>query len=300
METKSKTISFNSIKKHLGAWLLVLPAVLCVWFIILRPQITGIIWSFFDMNGYKITEFIGLANYERVISHTLFLKTVSNTFQYVLWSVVIGFPIPVILALVLNEVVHLRNTFRFWVYFPSALPSVAVMTLWYMIYYPDQGGLLNMLLVNLGMEPYVWLQDADHVIMYIIITMTWNGCGATALYYFAALQGVSRELYEAALIDGAGFMKRFWSVTFPHISGIMLLFFVRQIIAVFSVMEQPLQMTDGGPNGASETLGLLSYRYAFKNFKPQLALAVGVITFLILVVFTCFYFYLDKKVEESK
>ena len=295
-----KKSKFNLIRKNGSAWALILPAVVCVYFVVLRPQITGITWSFFNMRGYKVEEFVGLDNYRRVIADTMFTKTVGNTFQYVFWSLIIGFPIPVILAVVLNEVVHFRNGFRFWVYFPSALPSVAVMTLWFMMYYPDQGGLLNLVLSKFGMDPYVWLQDPKHSVLFIVISMTWNGCGATAIYYFASLQGVSRELYEAALMDGAGFMRRFWSVTFPHMSGVMLLFLIRQIIAVFSIMEQPLQMTDGGPNGASTSLGLLAYKYGFVSVRPQLALAVGVIMFLILIVFTCFYFYLNKKVEDNQ
>ena len=77
-----------------------------------------------------------------------------------------------------------------------------------------------------------------------------------------------------------------------------MLFLIRQIIGVFSVMEQPLQMTDGGPNGASTTLGLLAYKYGFVSIKPDLAMAVGVIMFVILMVITCFYFYLDKRIER--
>ncbi len=295
-----KKPKFNLIRKNCSAWALILPAVVCVYFVVLRPQITGTIWSFFNMRGYKVGEFVGLDNYRRVIADTMFAKTVGNTFRYVFWSIIIGFPIPVILAVVLNEVVHFRNGFRFWVYFPSALPSVAVMTLWFLMYYPDRGGLLNLALSKFGLDPYVWLQDPKHTVMFIVISMTWNSCGATAIYYFAALQGVNRELYEAALMDGAGFMRRFRSVTFPHMSGVMLLFLIRQIIGVFSIMEQPLQMTDGGPNGASTSLGLLAYKYGFVSVRPQLALAVGVIMFLILIVFTCFYFYLNKKVEDNQ
>lgn len=285
--------------KNIRGWLFVLPAAVCIFFCILRPQVIGIIWSFFDMNGYNVGEFVGFDNYIRVFRDSLFSKALWNTCLYVIWSLVIGAGVPIVVAVVLNELVHCRKFFRFWVYFPSVLPSVAVMLLWYMIYYPDASGLLNMILGNFGIEPYVWLQDARWTILYIIISCTWSGAGATAIYYFAALQGVSRELYEAAIIDGAGFFMRFRTVTFPHISGVVLLFIIRQIIGVFSMMEQPLQMTDGGPNGASMTLGLLSYRYGFVSVRPQFALAIGVIMFLILMVFTCFYFVLDKRIEED-
>lgn len=252
------------------------------------------------MQGYTIGEFVGIENYRRVLSDTMFLRTLWNTCLYVFWSLVIGFVLPIVMAVILNELVHMRNSMRVMAYFPSVLPGVAVMLLWYLMYYPDQGGLLNMLLGKMGMEPYVWLQDANWNILYIIISMTWSGAGATVIYYFAALQGVKRELYEAAVIDGAGFFRRFWTVTFPHISGVVLLFLISQIINVFSVMEQPLQMTDGGPNGSSMTLGLLSYQYGFVSIKPQFAMAVGVIMFLILIVFTAFYFALNKKVEAME
>lgn len=286
-------------KREIGAWLLLLPAALSIYLFVIRPQLTGIYWSFFNMRGYSVEGFVGLDNYRAVISDTAFLRTLWNTCQYVLWSLLIGYTLPIIVAVILNEMVHLRKTFRFFVYFPTVLPAVAVCLLWYFMYYPDQGGLLNIVGSWFGIEPYEWLQDSRYTILYIVISMTWNGCGATAIYYFAALQGVNRELYEAALVDGAGFIRRFFAVTFPHISGVALLFLVRQIIGVFSIMEQPMQMTDGGPNGASNTLGLLAYKYGFVSIKPQMAMAVGVIMFLILMVFTGFYFVLNKKVESK-
>lgn len=294
---KSKT-SRCPTKRDISAWVLILPALLLIYLCILRPQILGTYWSFFDMKGYKIQEFVGLENYKTVLADSMFVKTLWNTCKYVLWSVVIGYFLPIIIAILLNEIVHLRNTYRVLIYFPSILPAAGVALLWYLVYYPDVGGLLNMIGGFFGMEPYVWLQDSRWTILFIIISMTWSGCGSSVIYYFAALQGVSRELYEAAIIDGAGFVRRIRTITLPHISGISLLFLVRQIIGVFSVMEQPLQMTDGGPNGASMSLGLLAYRYGFVSIKPDLAMAIGVIMFLILAVVTCFYFYLDKKIDN--
>ena len=286
------------IKRDISAWILILPALILIYLCVLRPQIMGTYWSFFDMKGYKVQEFVGFENYKTVLQDSMFLKTLWNTCQYVLWSIVIGYFLPIVIAILLNEMVHLRNTSRVLIYFPSILPTAGVMLLWYLMYYPDAGGLLNMIGGKMGIEPYVWLQDGRWTILFIIISMTWSGCGSSVLYYFAALQGVSRELYEAAIIDGAGFFRRIKAITMPHIAGISLLFLVRQIIGVFSVMEQPLQMTDGGPNGASTSLGLLAYRYGFVSIKPDLAMAVGVIMFLILAVVTCFYFYLDKKIDR--
>ena len=183
--------------KNISAWLMLLPAVIIVFLIVLLPQIQSVIWSFFNMNGYKIADFAGLENYRRVISDTMFVKTLLNTLKYVFWSLLIGYPIPIILSLILNEMVHCRKLFRFWVYFPSIMPAVAVMALWTVLYYPDASGLLNQLLMKFGMEPYVWLEDSKMVILYIIIQKTWAGFPASMFFYYTSIQNIPGDLYEA-------------------------------------------------------------------------------------------------------
>lgn len=275
-----------------------IPALICIYYSIIRPQALGMVWSFFDMKGYTPVKFIGLDNYKRVLSNTIFLKTLLNTLKYVGFSL-IGFIIPIIVAIVMNELIHFRKMTRALVYFPSVMPAVAVSLLWYFIYYPDASGLLNMVLSKIGIKPQIWLQDGRFTILYIVVSMTWSGMGSTAIYYFSALQGVNRELYEAAVVDGAGYFSRLRVVTLPYMSGMIILFLVRKIIAVFNILEQPLQMTDGGPNNASMSLGLLNYRYAFMDGQPQLALALGVIMFLMMSVLTVVYIKLNKKMGEG-
>lgn len=223
-----------------------------------------------------------------------------NNCQYVFWSLIIGFLPPLIFAIMLNELVHFKSFFRVVTYIPAVIPGIAAMLMWYFMYYPDQTGLLNMVLMKLGMEPYQWLNDPNFTIIGITIYSTWKGFPGAMLLYFAALQGVSVELYEAALIDGAKPWKRFWNVTRPAIEGLLLLNLVRQIIGVFQTMEQPLAMTGGGPNGASTTLSFQLYQYGFNSGGKAVgqAMALGVIIFMILIVFTIFYFWLNKKVEN--
>ncbi len=290
------------ITRDLSAWILLIPMLICVFYFTLRPQILSVYWSFHNMIMYVPQKFVGLQNYITVISRPDFLKTLSNTVTYVIYSMLIGFPLPFILALIMNELVHFRKLTRVLVYFPGIMPAMATSLLWIFIYNPAAGGLLNMALGKIGIEPYNWLQDSRFTILWIVISMTWNGCGGTALYYFAAMQGINRELYEAALIDGAGYWKRVKIVTLPYMYGMLILFGVKQIIGVFNVMEQVLQMTDGGPNNASVTLGLLNYRYAFDNggANAQYALALGVLMFLGLSIFAILYFYLDKKIQANQ
>ena len=160
--------------------------------------------------------------------------------------------------------------------------------------------MLNMILIKLGMEPYIWLNDARFTIMFIVVEMTWQGFAATMFLYYVSIQSISTDLYEAATLDGAGIIGRFIHVSLPQISGIVVLNIVRQIIGVFQVLQQPMVMTGGGPNGASTSVGYQLYQYGFVQGRVGESLALGTIVFLILVVVTAFYFKLNKKVEDSQ
>lgn len=259
----------------------------------------GGVWSFFKMKGYTPTEFIGFKNYIDVITDTEFLPTMLNTLKYVGWSLIIGFIPPVAIAVMVNEVMHFKGGFRVLIYLPGVIPGIAANLMWYFMYYPDASGLLNQILALFGQEPYVWLNDPNFTILYIIIAMTWSGFGGTMILYYAAIQSVSMDIYEAATIDGAGMFKRLWHVTLPQISGTLLLTFVNQIIGVFQVLDQPMVMTQGGPNNASTSIGYQLYKYGFVSGRAGHAMALGVIIFVILLIATAFYFKLNKKVEEN-
>lgn len=303
---KTKTVTQTKLKRkmcfknELDAWILFAPAIIVLYLMIWRPTVLGIVWSFFKMNAYTPAEFCGFDNFKKVITHTQFFPTLWNTVKYVLWSLALGYLPPLILAVIVNEMVHFKSAFRVTIYLPVIIPGIAAMLMWYYIYYPDQTGLLNMLLIKMGMNPYGWLNNPRFTIPGIVIYSTWKAFGSTMLLYYAAVQGTSVELYEAALIDGAGPWKRAWNVTRPHLEGILLLNFVNQIISVFQIMEQPLAMTGGGPNGASISLGYQLYQYGFNSGGKGTAqaMALSVIMFLILIVFTIFYFWLNKRVED--
>ena len=288
------------LRNNIDAWILMLPMVVILYLFVWRPTVMGTVWSFFNMKAYTVKDFCGLDNYIKVLSHTQFVPMLWNTVQYVLWSLVIGFFPPLFIAIMINEIVHFKGGFRVLIYIPAVIPGIAAMLMWYFMYYPDHTGLLNMILGKFGIEPYQWLNDPDFVIVGIIIYSTWKGFAGSMLLYYASLQSVSVEIYEAAIIDGAGPLKRMWHVTRPAMEGLLLLNLVRQIISVFQIMEQPLAMTGGGPNGASTSLSYQLYQYGFNSGGKGTgqAMALGVIIFLILIVFTIFYFWLNKKVED--
>ena len=281
-----------------SGWLLILPTILIFIFLVWRPIIIGISYSFFKLRGFEPVEFIGLENYRQVLSDTNFTRTLGNTVQYVIWSLIIGLPLPFVAAVMMNEMLHAKQYFKITTYLPAVLPGMAVYLLWKLIYNDGPGGLLNSMLYYFGIGPLSWLSNSKIVIPLLIIMMSWHGFGGTLIMYLATLQGVDQNLYEAARLDGAGFWQRIWHVTMPHSWGLILLLAVRQIISVFSVTEQPMVMTGGGPNGASMTLGLTNYYYAFRYGAMQKSLAIGVISFLILMVLTIVYFKLDKKIND--
>ncbi len=287
------------VRSNFSAWVLLLPSILLFIIVMWRPILVGIVGSFCQMDGYTAVGFAGLDNYKAVLSDTTFLTALKNTFSYVFWSLVIGYLPPVIFAVMLNELVHWKSFFKFSIYFPTMVPAVAASLIWYFLFQPGEGGILNMFLGLFGLPSSQWLQNPNLTIPLIVFTMAWRGFGSSTIMYLASLQGVNGELYEAATVDGAGMFSKIRHVTLPQISGVMLLLFVKQIIGVFQVMVEPMTMTDGGPNNASISLNLQSYNYAFNYFQVDKSLALSVVTFLILIVLTVVYFKLNKRVSEN-
>ncbi len=302
----SKKVSVQNVKRKKGfyailndtkAWVLMLPTLIIMYFFVVRPILTGFWFSLHEMQGFTVKKFAGLENYITILSDTQFVKILINTLMYVVWSFVIGFIPPVAIAIMMNEMVHFKGWFKFSTYFPCIVPAVAATMLWYYMYLPNESGLLNTVLAYLGIGAKTWLQNDKLTIPLIIVSCTWKSMGGSIILYLAALQGVNQELYEAAIIDGAGFLHRIFVITLPSIASVVLLNTVRQVIAIFQIMVEPMTMTGGGPNGASTSIALWAYRTAFIEFNAGTSLAIGVVTFLILVVLTIFYFRVKRKFE---
>lgn len=296
-ELKKKR-SMTFLLKDLGAWALMVPTLVILYFWIIRPIATGIMYSFCDMKGFEFQGWAGLSNYTAVLKDTRFVQILTNTVKYVIWGMIIGYLPPIIVAIMLNEIVHIKGFFKFSIYFPCMISGVACSLIWYYMYLPDGTGLLNMILNHIGLPMSSWLQNESLTIPLIIVSTTWRGFGGSMLMYLAALQGINQELYEAAVVDGAGFFRRIFSITIPQIRGIMLLFIIRQMIAVFQILTEPMTMTGGGPNNASMSMGLWSYNNAFIYYNTGHSLAISVVMFIILIGLTFCYFFMQKKVDD--
>jgi len=289
---------YGKIKRNFSGWILLLPTIFLLCFVVLKPMFMGIINSFYELVGFTPTEFIGLENYIQIIKDTKFISTIWNSVKYVIWSLIIGLPLPFLCAIMLNEMVVGKSFIKISTYMPAVIPAVAVSLIWTNMYMEGTGGLLNMFLGLFGVEPQQWLMNKSLTIPLIIISMTWQGFGSTILYYYAMIQSVNTELYDAARIDGADVLSRAKNVIMPHMLPLFVLMAIKQIIGVFQVLDQPLVMTGGGPNGASTSFALLGYQYAFQFNQVGKSLAVNMISFILLVGLTFVYFKSEKKFNE--
>ena len=289
MVNHKRRLNTSMLERNIIGWAMLIPTVFLAFFIIWRPVFIGFYQSLFKMQGSKLIEFVGLKNYQIVLKDTNFLKTLGNTFKYVGLSLIIGYPIPLIIAVLLNESRHCKSFFKAATYLPVVLPGIAVYMLWTQMYLPGKGGLLNQLLGLFGADPYTWLQDSKNTILWIGITMTWRGMGGTILMYLAALQGVNRELYEASIMDGAGLRVRIRHIMMPEVLPVALLMLVRQIIGVFQAREEPLTMTGGGPSGKTQTLPVYMYLQAFKSFQLGYGSAISVVLLVLGIMLSVLY-----------
>ncbi len=242
-----------------------------------------------------LIQYVGIKNYVDVFRHPDFTPALINTFKYTLWSLVIGFLVPIILAIIINEIRKGKSLFKMSVYLPNIVPGMAMVLMWGFIFRPGNTGVLNVLLGHLGIGAQPWLTNPSWTIPLIVIALTWRGAGATTLIYIAGLQGIDPELYEAAIIDGAGIWHRIRHITLPNIFNLARTLLVLQIIAVFQILYEPLVMTNGGPNNASVSMMQLVYKFAFERFDYPKAAAVSVIVCVILVVLSLVYFKVNKE-----
>ena len=281
------------------SWLIMLPGLILMTFFVWEPLFESVRMSLYKTRNVELVRFTGLSNFISVTGKDDFLQALANTFSYTFWSLLIGFGLPVVLAMLIGETTRGKGFFRTAVYLPNMLPGLAVIILWSAFFSGEKSGVLNILLSRLGIPAQTYLTRADWVIPIIILIATWKGAGATALIYMAGMAGISPELYEAAAIDGAGVWRRIIHIMLPAIKKLAGTLLILQIIAVFQIMYEPMVLTKGGPDNASLSLMQLLWQYAFGgSMNYGKASAVAVIVTLILLVMTAVYSYFNRKESD--
>lgn len=299
MENNKRGINRDKFKKAATAWLIMAPSLILFAFFVWEPLFESIRLSLYTAKGIRLQAFIGLENYFLVFRQPDFLPAIKNTFFYTFWSLIIGFFIPIIIAVLVTETVHLKSFFRMGVYFPNIMPGMAAVMMWGFLLKPGKMGVLNTIISLVGVQPLNWLTDPMWTIPLIVATLTWKNAGTTALIYMAGVESINPELYEAAAIDGAKTWSRIRYITIPHIFGLGKTLLILQIISVFQILYEPLVLTNGGPNNASISIMQLVFKYAFQDFNYPAAAALSVIICFILVILTAVYFRVTKSKESE-
>ncbi|MBE5797909.1 MAG: sugar ABC transporter permease [Clostridiales bacterium] len=296
---KGRLLSGSRSSEHIKAWLIMLPSLLLMTFFVWEPLFESVRMSLYKTRNVELVRFIWFDNYLSVMKKDDFLQALMNTFSYTFWSLLIGFLLPIVLAVLIGETRRCKGIFRTVVYLPNMLPGLAVVILWSSFFSGGATGVLNILLSAFHIPPQTYLTRAEWVIPIIIMIATWKGAGATALIYMASIAGISPELYEAATIDGAGVWQRILHIMLPAIRKLAGTLLILQIISVFQIMYEPMVLTKGGPDNASLSLMQLMWQYAFGgSMNYGKASAVAVTVTLILLVMTAIYSYFNRKESD--
>lgn len=298
MTVRPRLARFRITRDGLSTLVFLLPFLvifgLFAWFPILR----ALVMSVQDTNLVSEPTFVGLENFQRVLADPLFGIAVRNTAWFAALALVFGFPVPIILAVIMSEVRRYRGVYSALAYLPVVVPPVVSVLLWRFFYAASPNGVFNTILGWFGVGPLPWLQSAGTAMPSIVIEATWAAAGATVIIYLAALVGVRPELYDAAEVDGASIWQKIRYITLPQIRNVLFVTLILQLIATSQLFTEPLLFTGGGPANSTMTVLLLIYKYAFQNSLGGdygMAAALSLMLAAFLAVFTAGYYWLTRR-----
>ena len=273
-------------------------ALVCFAFFSWWPMIKEIIMSF-QRTRRGQTSWVGWANYERIWNDPAFSAAWQNTIMFTLFALVLGYALPFLIAIVLNEFRHAQGYLRILVYLPVILPPTAGLLLFKYLYDPSDAGILNYIFTSLGLPQSGFVQDPSTTVLFLVIASTWLNMGGAVLIYLAALQNIPGDMYEAAELEGAGVLRRIWHVTIPQTRLILSLMFLLQVVATTQFFIEPLILAGGnGVQDSATGLVYLMYNHAFRLNDLNGAAALGVMLMLVLLVFSALYVWLSPKQDD--
>lgn len=266
------------------AWgFLSIPLLLLLLFTFI-PSIAAFVLSFTNYNVFRPLEFVGLTNYIEAFQDATFRKAMFNTIYYWLLVTPALVILPIFVAILVNQKLRGVKIFRLIFYFPT-LVSVVVTAILFSWLFAEQG-IINYVLSFFGVDPFGWLTNKVTVMPALAIVTIWQGFGYYMLFYLAALQGVPKDLYEAAELDGAGFWRKHISITIPMIRPMIFFVAVISTMGAFKEFTLMLTMTRGGPLDASTTAVYLVFKEAFTNLEMGYASAISFILFVLILIIT--------------
>jgi ABC-type sugar transport system permease subunit len=263
----------------------------------LVPIVNGLYLSFTNSNLILAREdFVGLDNYQRLIRDEIYLRSLTNTFVFVVENVPLLVAGGLLLALLLNEPLLGRAAIRAAFVAPYVITGSAVAIIWQFVLDPTTG-LLNTWLADAGLPGQNWLNQPGQAMWAISLITLWWRVGFPMLVILAGLQDIPREIYEAASIDGAGALERFRFITLPLLAPVLVFVLIIRLIDSFKVFAQVYLVTAGGPAGSTRVLLQYLYEAGFKDFRVGYAAAIGWSLFLIILAVTVVQLRFFRRVE---
>ncbi len=277
--------------EHRQGWLFVSPWVIGFVLLTAGPMVYSLYLSFTASSLLSPPQWVGLENYRRMIADPIFYRSLGNTAYYAILGVPLGMILSLGLALLLDAPVRGLGFFRTLFFLPSVTNTVALSILWLWLLNPEFG-LINVALARLGLEGPLWLQSEVWAKPALVLMSLWT-VGGQMIICLAALQGVPLELKEAAAIDGAGPVRRFFAVTLPLISPALLFNLIMGLVGALQVFTQAFVMTggvqpgsEGGPNQSTLFIVLYIYKKAFQEYDMGYASALAWALFLLITLCT--------------
>ncbi len=266
--------------------LLLAPAVITVLVWKYLPMVTGSLMAFQDYHIVGPSPWTGFGNFAEVLFDPAWWASVGKTLYYMALLLGLGFLPPIFLAILLQEVSHSKMLYRVLFYLPAVISGVIVIYLWKLLYDPSDAGILNQMLLALGLPKSMWIKDEALAMLCVVLPTVWAGVGPGSLIYLAALKNIPRDLYEAAEIDGAGFRSKLRHIVFPSLRGLIVIQFISAFIVAAQSSDFILVMTFGGPNEATRVADLMIFEKAYLYLRFGLATAMAWILSLLLMGFT--------------
>ncbi|WP_274652043.1 carbohydrate ABC transporter permease [Paenibacillus humicola] len=281
-------------KQYGIAYLFLAPSLIGLLVFILYPIVDSLYLSFTKWDGLTPIKWIGLDNYRDLLTDDTFKISLINNLYYTAVTVPITIALSILLALVMNVKVRGIKTFRVLYFFPNITASIAVGIIWAAMF--TQYGPINTILRFFGASnPPSWLASTSLALPAVMMVSIWKSVGYNAVILFAGLQGVPRQLYEAAELDGAGRFKRFLHVTLPGLSPVIFFSVVTGVIGSFQVFDTVMAMTQGGPGRSTNVLVYYIYNSAFQNYHFGAASAMSYVLFVIILIVTLIQLRVQKR-----
>ena len=295
---RKKSMSARQRKNALVAYSFIAPNFIGFAIFTLGPIILAFVMAFAEWDGSNPLKFVGITNFRNLFTNDRFVAALENTLVYSLFTVPLTLVAALGLAILLNQKIKCRTVFRTVVFFPYVASLVAVAAVWNMLFTPNKGGIMNQLLMNVfHTQPLKWAAAPQTVMLTIILFSIWKNMGYYMVIYLAGLQGISKELYEAAALDGAGSWQKFRYVTLPQLKPTTFFVTVMLTISCFKIYDI-VYMLAGGSNGVvnKSAIVLVYYIYeeAFRNWKLGSASAAALVLFAIVLAFTLIQFRGEK------